>query len=319
MQFSIPPHFDTWGHYGVDGNGDGVRNVYDAADAIPSAANLLAANGAAADLRGRSTSTTTRRLRGRRAGARGVVRRGGDRHARPGATAEDTALASDDETPASPPSPSGSPARSGRSVEDRSRSLSAVAAARDRYDADQIQVLEGLDPVRKRPGMYIGGTGRARAAPPRLGGRRQRRRRGAGRARCTGSCVEVDAEGVVTVDDDGRGIPVGTTRRPASRRSSSFHAPARRRQVRQRRLQGLGRPPRRRRVGDQRPVGVARGRGAPRRPPVAPALRAGGESATSRRSQAHARRGHGHDRRWRFDGGSSTAACTTRRPPSRRG
>lgn len=42
MQFMDP----TWAAYGVDGNGDGVKNVFDPADAIHGAANYLCANGA---------------------------------------------------------------------------------------------------------------------------------------------------------------------------------------------------------------------------------------------------------------------------------
>ena len=52
MQFNVrngPP--STWDTYGVDGNRDGLVNVYDPADAIPAAARLLRANGAPGDYR----------------------------------------------------------------------------------------------------------------------------------------------------------------------------------------------------------------------------------------------------------------------------
>ena len=42
----------TWASYGVDGNGDGHKNVFDAADAIPAAGRYLKASGAPGDIRG---------------------------------------------------------------------------------------------------------------------------------------------------------------------------------------------------------------------------------------------------------------------------
>lgn len=75
------------------------------------------------------------------------------------------------------------------------------------YDGSQIQVLEGLDPVRKRPGMYIGSTGYEgihhlikeiadNSVDEAIGGY------------ATRITVTLQADGGVKIDDDGRGIPV---------------------------------------------------------------------------------------------------------------
>ncbi len=79
----------------------------------------------------------------------------------------------------------------------------------DAYDANQIQVLEGLEPVRKRPGMYIGSTGYEgvhhlikeiadNCIDEAIAGH------------ATKLEVTLLEDGGATVSDDGRGIPVDT-------------------------------------------------------------------------------------------------------------
>ncbi len=86
--------------------------------------------------------------------------------------------------------------------------LFGSATARDTdYTAQDIEVLEGLEPVRRRPGMYIGGTDE-RALHHLVAELLDNAMDEAVAGHASWIAIDLAADGAVTVRDNGRGIPV---------------------------------------------------------------------------------------------------------------
>ncbi|MBT1154489.1 DNA topoisomerase IV subunit B [Aminobacter anthyllidis] len=87
------------------------------------------------------------------------------------------------------------------------RPAPAVKDGSEGYDASHIEVLEGLEPVRRRPGMYIGGTDE-KALHHLFAEVIDNSMDEAVAGHATFIEVELSADGYLTVTDNGRGIPV---------------------------------------------------------------------------------------------------------------
>lgn len=85
--------------------------------------------------------------------------------------------------------------------------LSSIVTSADDYNAADIEVLEGLEPVRRRPGMYIGGTD-AKSMHHLFAEVIDNSMDEAVAGHASLIDVELDEDGYLTVADNGRGIPV---------------------------------------------------------------------------------------------------------------
>ena len=83
----------------------------------------------------------------------------------------------------------------------------ATETASDDYTAKDIEVLEGLEPVRRRPSMYIGGTDET-AMHHLVAELLDNAMDEAVSGHATFIDLELDADGAITVRDNGRGIPI---------------------------------------------------------------------------------------------------------------